>query len=134
MCEICQSIPHLTGCPNAKPETIRCVWCKDDVPASDVKKIGRDYVCGDCEAEYLFAHRKPFVKPFVQEHEQEYYLDWWWSFFSDEEKTTLLKKLYEQYYHYHDWNGEERFTDQSDFCMEDSRFPDFIREGLDEKP
>ncbi len=129
MCEICQSSPHLAGCPNAKPETLRCVWCKDDVPASDIKKIGRDYVCGDCEAEYLAEKGDDFVESFVSEHKTEYFLKWWFDSFTDEEKTAMIKRIYDKY-HYSDFSGEERFSDKSEFCLENDTFLDFVREGL----
>lgn len=51
LCDMCHSIPHLPGCPNApEPKPVmQCAWCADDIFAGDyVYRIEGEKVCTSC--------------------------------------------------------------------------------------
>ena len=131
MCEYCQSMPHKTGCPNETPDTIKCVWCKDDVPVGDIKKIGSDWVCSDCEYDYLSDKGDKFVDEYIEENKSEYLL-WWWSGFSQEDQIQLISRVYKSFF-FHDLNGEERFSSKSEFCLQEDGFLGYVEGRLNEE-
>ena len=110
---------------------VRCVWCRDDVPVEMIKKIGRDWVCSDCEHDYLSHKGHAFVDDYIGENQKDYYLNWWWEGFLEDEKVQLIKRIYKSYY-FHDLKSEERLSDKAEFCLQDDGFPGYVEGRLNE--
>ena len=95
-----------------------------------MKKIGRDWVCSDCEYDYLSDKGEKFVDEYIEENKSEYLL-WWWNRFLQEDQVQLLSRLYKSYY-FHDLNGEERFSEKSEFALQNEDFLGYVEGRLNE--
>lgn len=108
-----------------------CILCKKTVPgASTTRFWSGDVVCNACLKDYLESVAGDFVDEYVYANRSEY-LNRWFSSLPVEEKERILRNEYSKQKVQESILGiDELAKDRVDFCREDLKFLEFVKEKL----